>query len=128
MLYLSVATFMETIVYQNKRKFVSPRKIPLYICLAKKRKHIITTTFFCVGKENRYIFFCNNLPDTSCIVKHVDIYNLMFQAIYRAIDEYQVGTDPSNIIPKLEKYFSEAPQSNCGNLKDALLKCVKPKR
>lgn len=52
----------------------------------------------------------------------------MFQAIYRGIDEYQIGTDPSNIKLKLENYISEAPQSNCGNMKNALLKCVKPER
>lgn len=73
-------------------------------------------------------YFYNKLSNISYTANHIDIFNLMFQAIYRAIDEYQVGPDASNILSKLENYLSEAPQSNCGNLKDALLKYVKPKR
>ncbi|KAJ8723890.1 hypothetical protein PYW07_007870 [Mythimna separata] len=46
-----------------------------------------------------------------------------FQAIYRAIDEYVVGTDPSkDLLANMDHYFSQAPTSNCGNLKDAFLK------
>ncbi|CAG9789339.1 unnamed protein product [Diatraea saccharalis] len=46
-----------------------------------------------------------------------------FQAIYKAIDEYEVGTDPSrSLLNSIEKYFSKAPSSNCGNLKDAFLR------
>ncbi|XP_021186385.3 glucoside xylosyltransferase 1 [Helicoverpa armigera] len=46
-----------------------------------------------------------------------------FQAIYRAIDEYVVGTDPSKyVLANMDLYFSQAPTSNCGNLKDAFLK------
>ncbi|KAI5643077.1 glycosyl transferase family 8 domain-containing protein [Phthorimaea operculella] len=46
-----------------------------------------------------------------------------FQAVYRAVDEYEVGMDPSKtFLPKLEKYFLEAPKSSCGNLSDTFLK------
>ncbi|XP_028163603.1 glucoside xylosyltransferase 1 [Ostrinia furnacalis] len=46
-----------------------------------------------------------------------------FQAIYKAIDEHEVGTDPSNsLLNNMEKYLSEASPSNCGNLKDAFLR------
>ncbi|KAJ2953346.1 hypothetical protein O0L34_g936 [Tuta absoluta] len=63
-----------------------------------------------------------------------------FQAVYRAVNEYEVGTDPSKtFLPKLDKYFLEAPNSSCGNLSDAFLKVphytltktyasIKPKR
>ncbi|XP_068619089.1 glucoside xylosyltransferase 1 [Battus philenor] len=37
-----------------------------------------------------------------------------FQAIYRAISEYDVGTDPSRVLLNMDKYLSEAPPSNCG--------------
>ncbi|XP_075982491.1 glucoside xylosyltransferase 1 shams [Anticarsia gemmatalis] len=43
-----------------------------------------------------------------------------FQAIYKAIDEYVVGTNPSKtLLQNMNKYFEEAPASNCGNLRDA---------
>ncbi|XP_049877470.1 glucoside xylosyltransferase 1-like [Pectinophora gossypiella] len=46
-----------------------------------------------------------------------------FEAIYRAVEEYEIGTDPAEaFLSNLDKYFTEAPQSNCGNLKDAFLK------
>ncbi|KAJ0173605.1 hypothetical protein K1T71_010754 [Dendrolimus kikuchii] len=46
-----------------------------------------------------------------------------FQAIYRAMDEHHLGVDqPITLIEKMRKYISEAPVSNCGNMKDALLK------
>lgn len=46
-----------------------------------------------------------------------------FQAIYRAIDEYEIGTDPSKyVLTNMDRYFTEAPPSNCGNLKEAFLK------
>ncbi|XP_072929851.1 glucoside xylosyltransferase 1 [Epargyreus clarus] len=45
-----------------------------------------------------------------------------FQAIYRAIEEYELGMDPMIVLAKLEQYLSEAPQTNCGNLKDAFLR------
>ncbi|RVE50086.1 hypothetical protein evm_005292 [Chilo suppressalis] len=46
-----------------------------------------------------------------------------FQAIYKAIDEYELGTDSTHsLLNSIEKYLSEAPSSNCGNLKDAFLR------
>ncbi|XP_047509946.1 glucoside xylosyltransferase 1 [Pieris napi] len=45
-----------------------------------------------------------------------------FEAIYRAIDEYKVGGDPSEVLNNMEKYLDAAPESNCGNQKNGLLK------
>ncbi|XP_045776174.1 glucoside xylosyltransferase 1 [Maniola jurtina] len=45
-----------------------------------------------------------------------------FQAIYNAINEYEIGTDPMAVLTKMEKYLTEAPPSLCGNLKEAFLK------
>lgn len=42
--------------------------------------------------------------------------------MYRAIAEYVIGTDPKNVLTSMDKYLTEAPQSHCGNLKDAFLK------
>lgn len=42
--------------------------------------------------------------------------------MYRAIAEYVIGTDPKNVLTNMDKYLTEAPQSHCGNLKDAFLK------
>lgn len=44
------------------------------------------------------------------------------QAIYKAVDEYTLGDDTKQLLIKMDKYFTEAPPSNCGNLKDAFLK------
>ncbi|KOB64239.1 putative GLT8D3 protein, partial [Operophtera brumata] len=45
-----------------------------------------------------------------------------FQAVYRAIDEYELGTDPSNtLLSNIDKYISASPASNCASLKDAFL-------
>ncbi|CAH2094587.1 unnamed protein product [Euphydryas editha] len=45
-----------------------------------------------------------------------------FEAVYRAIDEYEIGRNSKNILTNMEKYLMEGPQSHCGNLKDAFLK------
>ncbi|XP_047536978.1 glucoside xylosyltransferase 1 isoform X1 [Vanessa atalanta] len=45
-----------------------------------------------------------------------------FEAIYRAVDEYEIGTEPMKILENIDKYLMDAPQSHCGNLKDAFLK------
>lgn len=43
-----------------------------------------------------------------------------FQAIYRAIDEYIVGTDSTKtLLQNMAKYFDQAPVSNCGELREA---------
>ncbi|XP_045502972.1 glucoside xylosyltransferase 1 [Colias croceus] len=48
-----------------------------------------------------------------------------FEAVYQAMDEYEIGTEPNNVLVKIEQYFDAAPESNCGNLKDAFLKVPK---
>ncbi|XP_032521089.2 glucoside xylosyltransferase 1 [Danaus plexippus] len=45
-----------------------------------------------------------------------------FQAVYRAINEYEIGSDRMTVLTNLDKYLNEAPPSNCGNMKDSLLK------
>ncbi|XP_041969095.1 glucoside xylosyltransferase 1 [Aricia agestis] len=45
-----------------------------------------------------------------------------FQAIYRAIDEYEIGGDPRQVVLNMDKYLTAAPDSYCGNMKDAFLK------
>ncbi|KAL0819616.1 hypothetical protein ABMA28_007698 [Loxostege sticticalis] len=46
-----------------------------------------------------------------------------FQAIYKAIDEHVVGSDPSkSLLNNMEQFLSAASPSNCGNLKDTLLR------
>ncbi|XP_026760574.1 glucoside xylosyltransferase 1 [Galleria mellonella] len=46
-----------------------------------------------------------------------------FEAIYRAINEYNIGIDSTEtLLNKMEKYFTEAPASNCGNLKNAFFR------
>ncbi|XP_063367598.1 glucoside xylosyltransferase 1 [Cydia amplana] len=45
-----------------------------------------------------------------------------FEAVYRAVEEWSVGLDPSDMPAVLERYYTEAPPSLCGNLKDAFLK------
>ncbi|CAH0594271.1 unnamed protein product [Chrysodeixis includens] len=46
-----------------------------------------------------------------------------FQAVYQAIDEYVVGTDPSqSLLKNMDSYFSSASPSNCGNQKDAFFR------
>ncbi|CAG4953977.1 unnamed protein product [Parnassius apollo] len=45
-----------------------------------------------------------------------------FKAMYRAINEYEIGTDPTKVLVNMEKYLTEASPSNCGNLKEAFLK------
>ncbi|XP_045453273.1 glucoside xylosyltransferase 1-like [Melitaea cinxia] len=47
------------------------------------------------------------------------------EAVYKAIDEYEIGTDPVNVFTNMEKYLNKGPQSHCGNLKDAFLKVPK---
>ncbi|KAM3956547.1 glucoside xylosyltransferase 1 shams [Aphomia sociella] len=46
-----------------------------------------------------------------------------FEAIYRAINEHNIGTDSAELLlNKMEKYFSETSPTNCGNLKDAFFR------
>ncbi|XP_013135812.1 PREDICTED: glucoside xylosyltransferase 1 isoform X2 [Papilio polytes] len=43
-----------------------------------------------------------------------------FQAIYRAISEYDIGMDSSEVTKNMHKYLNEAPESNCGHVFDTL--------
>ncbi|CAK1550519.1 unnamed protein product [Leptosia nina] len=45
-----------------------------------------------------------------------------FEAVYRAVEEYKIGSDPRIVLEKMKEYLEVAPESNCGNLKDAFLK------
>ncbi|KPI92277.1 Glucoside xylosyltransferase 1 [Papilio xuthus] len=41
-------------------------------------------------------------------------------AIYRAVSEYDIRTDPSEVTKNMHKYLKEASESNCGNVFETL--------